>query len=113
LDPILFLLHANTLAFGSDFAYQIELAASEIITNIIKHSYKQTEGSIHGEMQIEHDQVQIDLFDRGLSFDPASLPQDNDDLEPHAGGYGLTIVQKIMDQVVYTQPLHRETIGSW
>ncbi len=101
LDAMLSLIHSNALSYGSETAYQIELASSEVITNIIKHAYQQAGGSIRGEIQLESDQVQIDLFDSGLPFDINAVPAKSDQ-EPHVGGYGLSIVQKLMDEMEYT-----------
>jgi PAS domain S-box-containing protein len=100
LDAMLSLIHSNAQVYGSDIAYQIELASSEVITNIIKHAYAQKSGSIRGEIQLESNQVQIDLFDSGQPFVLQNIPVKTDQ-EPHVGGYGLSIVQQLMDRMDY------------
>ena len=91
---------------GDDFIYLIELAISEICTNIIKHAYAGRRGEINGRVTLLNNGVQLDFFDHGSSFDPNTVPEPS--LDPHhlpEGGYGLHIVRQIMDVVSYeTQP---------
>jgi sigma-B regulation protein RsbU (phosphoserine phosphatase) len=87
---------------SDDFVYLVELAVSEICTNIIQHSYFTTGGEIRGSLTALPNGIQIDLYDDGESFDPATIP----DPTPHPdslneGGYGLHIVRQIMDTVQY------------
>ncbi|MEW5957363.1 MAG: SpoIIE family protein phosphatase [Chloroflexota bacterium] len=87
---------------AEDFIYLIELAISEICTNIIKHAYGETDGTITGSVTLLNNGVQLDFYDQGISFDPNTVPQPNSD--PHQlieGGYGLHIVRQIMDVVSY------------
>ena len=87
---------------ADDFIYLIELAISEICTNVIKHAYADIEGEITGSITLLNNGVQLDFYDQGRSFDPNTVPQPNSD--PHElaeGGYGLHIVRQIMDVVSY------------
>lgn len=87
---------------ADDFIYLIELAISEICTNIIKHAYAEADGPITGSVTLLNNGVQLDFYDQGTSFDPNTVPQPNAD--PHQlveGGYGLHIVRQIMDVVSY------------
>ena len=87
---------------ADDFIYLIELAISEICTNIIKHAYAHKKGDITGSIILLNNGVQLDFYDQGVSFDPNAIPQPNSD--PHQlveGGYGLHIVRQIMDVVSY------------
>lgn len=87
---------------GDDFIYLIELAISEICTNIIKHAYDKKEGDISGRVTLLNNGIQLDFYDQGSSFDPNSVPEPYPD--PHhlaEGGYGLHIVRQIMDVVSY------------
>jgi anti-sigma regulatory factor (Ser/Thr protein kinase) len=91
---------------GDDFIYLIELAISEICTNIIKHAYAGRRGEINGRVTLLNNGIQLDFFDHGSSFDPNTVPEPS--LDPQhlpEGGYGLHIVRQIMDVVSYeTQP---------
>ena len=87
---------------ADDFIYLIELAISEICTNVIKHAYHDSAGEITGCITLLNNGIQLDFYDQDQSFDPNSVPQPNSD--PHElieGGYGLHIVRQIMDVVSY------------
>lgn len=97
---------------ADDFIYLIELAISEICTNIIQHAYAGKEGNIMGHITLLNNGVQLDFYDKGASFDPNSIPEPRSD--PHQlveGGYGLHIVRQIMDVVTYEH--HPETGNHW
>lgn len=88
--------HAN------DFIYQVELAISEICTNIIKHAYGNIQGDIDCQITLLNNGIQLDFYDTGKSFNPNTIPSPKAD--PHQleeGGYGLHIVRQIMDVVSY------------
>jgi sigma-B regulation protein RsbU (phosphoserine phosphatase) len=87
---------------ANDFIYLIELAISEICTNIIQHAYAGKKGEITGQITLLNLGVQMDFYDSGASFDPAVIPEPS--ANPHKlieGGYGLHIVRQIMDVVTY------------
>lgn len=88
---------------GDDFIYLIELAISEICTNIMKHAYIDSpDGNIKGQVTLLNNGVQLDFFDQGLGFDPNTVPEpDADPTHLREGGYGLHIVRQIMDVVSY------------
>ncbi len=104
-----------TLPSGSaanDFIYLIELAISEICTNIIQHAYADKRGEINGRVTLLQQAVYLDFYDTGDSFDPASIPEPS--INPHQlieGGYGLHIVRQIMDVVTYDR--HPERGNHW
>ena len=87
---------------ADDFIYLIELAISEICTNVIKHAYADIDGELTGRITLLNNGVQLDFYDQGRSFDPNAVPLPKAD--PHQlseGGYGLHIVRQIMDVVSY------------
>jgi len=87
---------------ANDFIYLVELAISEICTNVIKHAYAKSEGNISGAVTLFNNGVQLDIYDQGESFDPNTIPQPT--VDPNhlvEGGYGLHIVRQIMDVVSY------------
>ena len=79
----------------------MELATSEIVTNIIKHAYRQAPGQLRGQISLLPDHVQVDLYDDGAPFDPSSVPAPALE-DPHEGGYGLFIAQSALDELTYT-----------
>ncbi len=87
---------------GNDFIALIELAISEICTNVIKHAYADMDGRITGSITLLSNGVQLDFYDQGSSFDPNSISQSK--VDPYKlieGGYGLHIVRQIMDVISY------------
>lgn len=87
---------------GDDFVYLVELAVSEICTNIIQHAYLMAGGEIRGSLTLLANGIQVDLYDDGESFDPTAIPDPAPKLEAlNEGGYGLHIVRQIMDSVMY------------
>ena len=88
---------------GNDFIYLIELAISEICTNIVKHAYAKSKGEINGQVTLLNNGIQLDFYDRGAGFDPNTVPEpESDPNNLTEGGYGLHIVRQIMDVVSYT-----------
>lgn len=87
---------------GIDFVYLVELAVSEICTNMIEHSYAGQPGKIFGKITLATTGVQVDIFDQGESFNPDAVPPPiSDPMDPSEGGYGLHIVRQIMDVAEY------------
>lgn len=91
---------------GDDFIYLIELAISEICTNIIKHAYNGKKGEISGQLRLLDNGIELDFYDQGEGFDPSTVPTPKTNPnELVEGGYGLHIIRQIMDVVSYnTQP---------
>lgn len=90
---------------GSDVfdaqVYQLQLAVSELATNIIRHAYRGHEtGRVELRAHGEGRNVALDFFDTGTAFERKSptLPP----LERLAeGGYGSFIIQESVDRVSY------------
>jgi PAS domain S-box-containing protein len=100
LDETVALVRSMAQAYGETFAYELELAVSEIVTNMVEHAYRRSRGDLRGEVRLEPDRVQIDLYDDGLPFDPAAVPA------PCAGqarekGYGVHIARQLTDECAY------------
>ncbi|MDQ2786263.1 MAG: ATP-binding protein [Chloroflexota bacterium] len=81
--------------------YQLQLAVSELATNIIRHAYRDREmGAVEMRGQGGDKRVILDFFDTGKIYEPRTprLP----DLEHLAeGGYGSFIIQQSVDRVAY------------
>jgi serine phosphatase RsbU (regulator of sigma subunit)/anti-sigma regulatory factor (Ser/Thr protein kinase) len=85
-----------------DFIYLVELAISEICTNIIKHAYADRTGNLDGRITVLNNGIQLDFYDTGISFDPNTVPQPSADPDQLSeGGFGLHIVRQVMDVVSY------------
>jgi anti-sigma regulatory factor (Ser/Thr protein kinase) len=82
-------------------AYQLQLAVSELATNIITHAYRDVPpGGVELRAEGVGDTVTLDFYDTGKAYEmkPPTLP----DLERLAeGGYGSFIIQQSVDRVAY------------
>lgn len=99
------LARVNGLREPQIIAYNVQLAAQEICTNIVSHAYngqpnpriKVTLGVAQAPYRLE-----IELRDCGRPFEPAGVPEpDLDNLQIH--GYGLFLARSLMDTVEYTR----------
>lgn len=101
LNEVTALVRQLASAYGDDFAFQWELAASEIVTNVTEHAYHGPPGDLRGRVSLLPDRLQLDVYDDGDAFDPARLEApDVDSLSNR--GRGLHIVRQLMDGVSYT-----------
>jgi PAS domain S-box-containing protein len=101
MEDIMQLIRALGHAYDRTFAYELELAASEIVTNVIEHAYQSSSGELRGEVRLEADRVQLDLYDDGLPFDISTLPA-RAPRQASERGYGVHIVRQLMDELTYS-----------
>jgi serine/threonine-protein kinase RsbW len=84
-------------------AYNLELAVHETCANIVEHAY---EGEGNGRIDLTFSLAEqprrlvIDLHDTGRTFDLATVEDINLE-EPQVRGYGLFLVQELLDEVCY------------
>jgi len=79
----------------------VMLAASEVATNISRHAYGgATTGRIQASLALRPHEVRLTLTHYGEPFDRAACPTPDLDL-PHEGGYGIFLVEALMDEVAY------------
>ena len=85
---------------------QIELAIDELFSNIAHYAY----GGGKGEATVRFEQlddphtVQLTFIDSGIAYNPLEAPEPDVTLpaeERQAGGLGVFIVRKTMDEVIY------------
>lgn len=91
--------------------YNLELAIQEISVNIVKHAYDQMDGRIRMCVTLEEQPLRliVILYDTGKSFDPSQIPHPQlGELQEH--GFGLFLVQELMDEVEYN---HGPTGNQW
>jgi len=98
LETIIAKIKENALAYSEDFAYEFELAASEIITNVIKYSDKQEQADTFFEINLRPDGLQVDIFSQGEPFDLSQFPEPNFD-EIKESGYGISIARQVLDEL--------------
>ncbi|MEA3408483.1 MAG: ATP-binding protein [Chloroflexota bacterium] len=84
-------------------SYKIHLAVDEAVSNVITHAYRNTtSGLVELIFEIWTEQLVIKIRDWGLSFDPSAIPEP--DLQhPRERGYGVYLIRKLMDNVMYEE----------
>ena len=84
---------------------EMELAADEILTNIISYAYQGTSGDITVTCSTdEQGRFVVETADAGEPFDPllANMPNVSASLEQREiGGLGLFLVKKMVDETRY------------
>ena len=85
---------------------QIDVAIDELFSNIALYAYAPGSGSatVRVETELDPPAAIITFIDRGVPFDPLSACTPDVSLpacERDAGGLGVFLVKKIMDEVVY------------
>lgn len=91
--------HAAASGFGLRAVADLEVAVTEAISNVIRHSYENDEGQeVRLCMTVDAEKLTLTITDSGKHFDrSAQAPVDLD--VPHAGGYGLYLIEETMDKV--------------
>ncbi len=84
--------------YGPEFCYAMELSASELLTNVIRHSHNDSGGIVRMSLSLRPDRVELDIYDSAESFLYEILPEP-DDTDLREGGYGLAIVRKLCDEL--------------
>lgn len=82
---------------------QMEVAATEVTTNIIKHAYDGKTGqTIHIVAEACYDYVMLSFYDRGRPFDPTTVPPPVLD-GTQENGMGCYIISRFVDEVTYSR----------
>ncbi len=93
--------------FPAHYLNRLQIAVDEAVTNIIEHGYAgQPRGSatIDITVDVNEEEFRIVIIDNGMTFDPNQMT--DIDIQSHvaagkAGGLGVFLMRKIMDQVDY------------
>jgi len=86
--------------FNEKVVHDITLASEEVLTNILRHAYEGSNGSVNVSIEKRSDCVRIVFEDLGKRFDPTTLPDPQVPPEK-PGGLGVFFVRELMDKVVY------------
>ena len=86
----------------ANLTYNIVLAVHEVCTNIVEHAYAGNGGKIKIDVCLDEQSrsLRVDLYDTGQPFDLTEVAPPNLDEAP-VRGYGLFLVQELMDEVTY------------
>jgi serine/threonine-protein kinase RsbW len=91
-------------SIDSSVVYDLMMAATEAMTNILLHGYHGHAGFIDVSIQAVGNDVAITLQDQCAAFDPgsASPPDITLSLEQRPlGGLGIFLMQACMDQIIH------------
>jgi serine/threonine-protein kinase RsbW len=112
IDQLQELIHfvlsfARRQGFSKEKIGEIELMVEEVLVNVIDYAYPQEEGDVEVYCYPDEDnRLVIQVSDRGVPFDPLSVPtpdlsQDINSRE--AGGLGIFIVRQLADELKYVR----------
>jgi anti-sigma regulatory factor (Ser/Thr protein kinase) len=86
------------------YSFALETAVDEASTNVIKHAYGGKGGFFEITCDLQGEDIVIIIGDRGKPFDPNKVPLPDVDAsleERKAGGLGIYMMKKLMDEVIY------------
>ena len=108
ITRVMAFVDAQLEAFGCSTKVQrlIDIAIDELFSNIVHYGYAAQEGmaTVRVETQPDLRTVTIAFIDSGIPFNPLSHEDPSSSLavkERKAGGFGISIVKKSMDNVRY------------
>jgi serine/threonine-protein kinase RsbW len=96
--------HARSAGFEAEVVFAIELALGEALANVIEHAYEgQPDQEIHLNLTIDETKLSLTIRDFGHKFDQAKYHPPNLS-EAKEGGYGVYLIEQLMDEVRYLNP---------
>ena len=87
---------------AEDAQADLNIAVEEIVSNVIRHADSTTPIAL--TVTLDEDRIRVEVQDSGSAFDPLThpMPDPNSPLEQRrAGGLGIFMVTKMMDEVRY------------
>ena len=101
--------HAQAAGFDAETIFAIELALGEALANVIEHAYQSEAGQeIHLALAIDDSKLSLSIRDFGRKFDQATYRPPKFE-EAKEGGYGVYLIEQMMDEVVYVSPAGKGT----
>lgn len=82
--------------------HEIVLAVDEVLTNVIRHAYRDGVGRIKIYFEDHPDRTEIVIEDLGKKFDPTKAPMPELPREK-PGGLGIHFIRTIMDELIYDE----------
>lgn len=100
--------HASGAGLDELAVIDLELALTEVLSNVILHAYAGRSGEkIALRLELADDRLAIAIRDWGARFDPENVPAS--EREPGSGGYGLELIDALVDEVVRDTTLDEGT----
>lgn len=94
----------TVLQIDPSYTYDVLLAVTEMVTNILVHGYKGQPGPIEIQVGLQGDTLVICLTDQAPPFDPTGItaPDISIPLEERPlGGMGIYLAKEFMDSMSY------------
>lgn len=92
--------HARGADVDAEAIGEVEVAMTEALSNVIRHSYDERSGErLLLTLQIDDDKLELQIRDRGRPFEPDRYCAPNLD-EPATNGYGVYLMEELMDEVI-------------
>ena len=91
--------HARAAGFDDEALVDLELAMTEAMSNVIRHGYGEAGGGIIDvEVAVDGERLEVRILDSAPTFHAADVaPRDLDEVSE--GGYGLSLIVQVMDEV--------------
>ena len=100
--------------FEAKICHQVILAIDEAAANIIEHAFPSKNyegGTFQLQIEVGEETIKVEFRDFGLAFNPPLLsPSEINKIKFTKRGYGLKLIQKIMDEVTYERTDQGENI---
>ena len=96
--------HAARAGLSQDDLWAVELALGEALANVIRHAYGgRTDEEIRIALTIDAERLVIEIRDSAPPFAREAVPVPAQTLDSvGTGGYGLQLIDELMDDVLYT-----------
>ena len=94
----------EALQIDPSITYDVLLAVTEMVTNIIEHGYKGEPGSIEVEVGREEDALVVRIRDQAAPFDPTGAPPPDLNLpleKRPIGGLGIFLAKHFVDSMTH------------
>ena len=96
---------AKKISLSQDTADTIAISLEEILLNIIKHGYGESDSIIHVAIFFQTKQIKIKIQDKARHFNPLNYEKVNlqkyFERQPFGGGLGIHLVREMMDEISY------------
>jgi len=97
----------KTIGMPQKKLFEVNLVLDELFTNITTHGHlEQSKGWVHISLTCHENELQIEVKDSGIAFNPLDAEPPNLDCsleERSVGGLGLHLVKKLVDVMEYNR----------
>lgn len=91
--------HLRLRGASDDFVWEVELALTEALANVMRHAYRGAETErVELALRLDDERIELEIVHYGEPFDPAGYREPDFDAAP-TGGYGLHLIGQLMDEV--------------